>query len=69
MVMGIYECLWVSWISMGIYGLLGIDRYLWVSMGIYGCHGCIWVLYLNIKNFAYFFIQEPKKTSEITHAL
>ena len=47
----------------------------WVSMGIYGWHECLWVLYLNIKNIAYFLIQEPKKiwklqkTSEITHVL
>ena len=45
MFMGIYECTWMSW----------------VSMGIYGWHECLWVLYLNIKNIAYFLIQEPKK--------
>ena len=63
--MGAYGCLWVS---MNIYFWVWVFRwiwsFLWVFMGIYGClwvSGCLWVLYLNIKNIAYFFIQEPQK--------
>ena len=32
-------------------------------------YGCLWVLYVYIKNIAVFLIQEPQKTSEITHVL
>ena len=82
--MGPYGCLWVfmgvyrcSWIPPGVYGFLGVYGRLWVSefMGIYKHHGYLCVLYLNIKNIAYFLIQEPQKiwvpqkTSEITHVL
>ena len=47
---------------MEVYGFLGVD-------------GCLWVLYLTIRNIAYLLIQEPQeiwepqKTSEITHLL
>ena len=35
--MGVYGCLWIS---IGVYGFLGVYRRLWVSrsMGIYGYH-------------------------------
>ena len=54
---------------MGVYGYVCVFMGCWVSMGIYGCHRCLWVLYLNIKNAAYFLIQEPQKMSEITRVL
>ena len=49
-VIGNYGCLWMpmsSWVSMGVYG------FLWVPMGVYGNS--------NIKNIAYFLIQEPRR--------
>ena len=74
--MGVYGCLWVTmgtyrflWVYGCLWGLMGF----WVSMGTYGWHECLWVLYLNNKNIAYFLIQESQsiwklqKTSEITH--
>ena len=57
----IYRCLCIP---MGIYGFLGVYGHLWVSwvsMGI--------ILMVNIKNIAYFLIQDPRKTSEVTHVL
>ena len=54
---------------MGVYGFLGVYGYLWVSMGLNRClwvsmstyrcfwvFGCLWVLYLNIKNIDNFLI-------------
>ena len=48
MLMGIFEYLWVLWVSMGFYGFLDV-------------YGYLWVLYLNIKNIAYFLIQDLQK--------
>ena len=75
--MGLYECLWVSgclWVFTGLYGCLWVFMSVnechgfpwvfmgfWVSMGTYGWHECLWVLYLDNKNIAYFFIQESQK--------
>ena len=62
--MSIYRCIWVP---MGVYGYFWVFGCLWefmdfwVSMSTYGWHECLWVLYLNIKNIAYFLIQEPQK--------
>ena len=58
--MGIYEFLWVSWVFMGVYGYLSVLMGFWVATGAYGFLG-LCVLYLNIKNIAYFLIQEPQK--------
>ena len=60
---------------MGACRFLGVYGYLWVSIGTYRClwvSGWLWVLmgfwvYLDIKNIAYFLIQEPQKMLEITH--
>ena len=38
--MGIYE---FPWIFMGIYGFLGVYRYLLVSMGLWNLSISIWV--------------------------
>ena len=38
--MGVYDCLWVSWMSMGFYEFLGVCECIWVSMG---ADGCLWV--------------------------
>ena len=40
MIMGIYECQWMSWASMGVYGFLDLHGYLSVSMSLYRC---LWV--------------------------
>ena len=40
MLMGIYEC---RWIFVGIYGFLGVYRYLLVSMGLWYLSIYIWV--------------------------
>ena len=51
---GIIECLWV---------FMGVYRCVWVPIVVYGfiwVSGCLWVLYLNIQNNAYFLIQEPQ---------
>ena len=69
--MSTYKCFWI----FGCHGCLWEFMGFWVSMGTYGWHQCLWVLYLNIKNIAYFLIQEfqkiwkLQKTSEITHVL
>ena len=63
--MGIYGCHEYFW---GVMEILGVYAYLWVAQSP-------WVLYLNIKNIAYFLIQESQKirklqkTSEIIHIL
>ena len=55
---------------MEVYGFPGVYGYLWVARVSMGMG-----IYLNIKNIAYFLIQEPQKiwkfqkTSEITHVL
>ena len=51
--MGIYECLWVPWVFMGIYGSMDVYGYLrvsmniygilWVFMGVMGINRCLWV--------------------------
>ena len=43
------------WVFIGVMGIYGC---LWVFMALYRCLG---VLYLKIKNIAYFLIQTPKK--------
>ena len=43
---------------MGVYEGLWDSGNLWVLIG---WHECLWVLYLNIKNIAYFLIQEFQK--------
>ena len=64
----VYGCLWVfvsingcQWAYIVVYGCLWGLTGFWVSMGTYGWHECLWVLYLNIKNIAYFLIQEFQK--------
>ena len=58
---------------MEVYGFTGVYGYLWVVQWVGGSMGM--GIYLNIKNIAYFLIQEPQKiwklqkTSEITHVL
>ena len=37
--MGIYEFLWVSWVSIGFWMSMGIHRYLRVFMGVHGVYG------------------------------
>ena len=65
-VLWVYGCLWVSWVSMCLWvsicvcGFLGVYGCLWVS-GSMGIYGCLCVLYLNMKNIAYFLIQETQK--------
>ena len=43
----VYGYLWVSWVSMAVYGSLcmfmGIDECLWVSWVFMGIYGCLWV--------------------------
>ena len=57
----IFGCPWVFMGVMGDYGCLGGFMGFWVSMGTYGWHEYLCILYLNIKNIAYFFIQESQK--------
>ena len=62
--MGLYRCFWVSMSTyrcFWVYGCLWGFMDFWVSMGTYRWDECLWVLYLNIKNIAYFLIQEPQK--------
>ena len=55
-VIGVYESLWLSWVSIGFYGFLSVYRYLWAYMGVYGSlwvpigvygflgvYGCLWI--------------------------
>ena len=67
--MGVYRCLWVL---IGVYEFLGFYGCLWVSgsMGIYGYHGCLCVLYLNIKNIAYIFsFKNPRRFENLRKRL
>ena len=64
---GFYGCLWVV---IGFFGFLDVYAYLWVARVAMGMG-----IYLNVKNIAYFLIQEPQKiwklqkTSGITYVL
>ena len=54
---------------MGVYGSLwmfmGIYECLWVS----GCHGCLCVLYLNIKILPIFSFKKPKRFQNLIKRL
>ena len=44
--MGIYGCLWVSWVFKGVSVFIGVYRCLRESMGVYGfpgVYGCLWI--------------------------
>ena len=50
--MGIYECLWVSWVFMSSMNVMGVYRCLWVSMGAYEC----WDLRVSMDIYGYLWV-------------
>ena len=36
MCIGVYGCLWVSWVVIGVWVFMGVYRYLRESMGVHG---------------------------------
>ena len=63
-VMGVYRCIWVLWVYMGVMDVYNREyRCIWVYMRVMGKNGCL--LLINVINIAFEVFTNYSEVKEI----